>query len=105
MRPRVDFVVHTTPDETLDFQTVQQPVRTLFRAARKVAFETGDREATAKICHFLIWFLRAKLADVQNRWDLNYTVDQMEKEFAFPDLRLAMKELEELRSADDFRRP
>lgn len=104
-KPAIEFVVQTKPGHYIELEFMCEPVSVLFRAVRKVAFEEGKREAIAKMCHYVVWFLRATLEDLKHGWDLNYAVDQMEKEFDFSDLRGALKEMQDLHVADEFGRP
>lgn len=104
-RPDIAFVVHTKPSQKIELELLCPQVLELFRKVRAVAFEEGRREAVAKVCHYVVWFLRVSLEDVRYGWDLNYAVDVMEEEFGVGDLRRAMKEMQELQVADEFHRP
>lgn len=105
-RPYVDFIVRVNANGvTRDVQNNYPAIRELFRAARQAAMVDGNREAMAEMCHYLIWYLRAKMADFQDCWDLNCVVDQMEKEFEYPDLRQAMREMQDRQWADRLKRP
>lgn len=105
-RPYVDFIVQVRrKGDTEDVQIQYPPIWELIRAARQAAMVDGNREATAKLCHFLIWYLRAKMMDVQDAWDLNCAVDRMEKEFEYPNLRHVMKEMQDKQWEDSLKRP
>lgn len=91
LEPTVDFVVPNQKGITINFDCPYKPVQTIFRAARYKAMTEGDREATAQMCHFLLWFFRAGWMDLQrgnnpdNVMDFEYMADELEKQFAFPE--------------------
>lgn len=104
--PDTDFFAYVDPAGGPRSLTIRHPlVRKVFRAARERAMVDGSKEAAAEMCHYLIWYYRAMLTDVQYGWDLNRAVDEMEKEFEYPNLRLAFKRLQDQQWADEFKRP
>ncbi|KAK0444953.1 uncharacterized protein EV420DRAFT_1648677 [Desarmillaria tabescens] len=81
------------------------PIQNLIRAARDKAMITGDRQSAALVCHFTVWFLLAKGLDKERGWDFKAMIDEMTKEYEFPDLKKAMLELQVRQFRDPFMRP
>lgn len=107
MEPGYDYMLQALADKSppIKFTFHNETISQIFRDARYKAFVAGDRKAYAEMCHFLIWFLRAGMYDHANNWDLNYTVDVMQKELAWDGLRDAMRECQERQWSDESRRP
>ncbi len=106
MDPDVDFFPYVDPVGGPRAFYVDFPaVRELFLAARERAMVDGSKEAAAELCHYIIWQSRARLEDVLMGFDHNRTVNEMEKEFDHPNLRLAFKELQDRQWADELKRP
>ncbi|THV02727.1 hypothetical protein K435DRAFT_836239 [Dendrothele bispora CBS 962.96] len=106
MNPKVDFVLRIGPNEFVNIDTPYPPIQKLFRAARDKAMTTGDKVTVAELCHYIIWFCRAKWYDKEKGFNFDATIEQMEKEFEFPELRKAMLEMQDRQWADaQYRRP
>lgn len=106
MDPAVDFYPYVDPVGGARGLCVRHPfVQKLFRAARERAMVDGSKEAVAELCHYIVWHSRARLEDLRMGFDLNRTVDEMEKEFEHPNLRLALKEMQDRMWADELKRP
>ncbi|KAK7462259.1 hypothetical protein VKT23_007860 [Stygiomarasmius scandens] len=106
MNPKIDFVLCIGPNTFVDIDCPYPPIQKLFRAARDKAMTTGDKETTAQLCHYTVWFLRAKWFDRERGFDFDAMIDRMEKEFEFPELRKAMLEMQSRQWADgQLRRP
>ena len=103
--PDYDFMLRINSNKLEKVTIPNQPIQELFRAARYKAFVEGDKDAYAEMCHFLIWFFRARKEDVRKGWNLKYAVEVMEKEFAFPELKTKMKECQDAQWEDELRRP
>lgn len=109
LHPTVDFVLRTSslPDREqithLDFPF--EPVQKLVRSHREIAMTTGDKTAVAKLCQFIVWFGMAKHLDQMYGWEFETVIQQMAKEFAFPELKAAMIEMQTLQFRDAFQRP
>ena len=54
---------------------------------------TGDKAAVAKLCQFIVWFC---MANKTHSLDFEVMIQQMAKEFAFPELKAAMIEMQTL---------
>ncbi|KAF9018005.1 hypothetical protein BDZ89DRAFT_1117421 [Hymenopellis radicata] len=70
--------------------------------ARELAMTTGDRAATAALCHFVLWVFGAKkkMTIPQLEWPLW----RMSVEFGYPDLGTAVQELSKKQENDLHRR-
>ena len=82
-----------------------KPVQTLVRSHRETAVTTGDKAAVAKLCQFIVWTCIANHYDKTHSLDFEVMIQQMAKEFAFPELKAAMIEMQTLQFRDQFSRP
>lgn len=82
-----------------------KPVQTVLRSHRDIAMTTGDKTAVAKLCQFIVWFFMAKNFDQSSGWDFEAMTQQMAKEFAIPELKAAMIELQTLQFQDRLSTP
>lgn len=110
LQPKLDLVVRTSsqPDReqfsNLDFEKFK-PVQNLVRSHREIAMTTGDRTAVAKLYQFIVWFAMAKHFDQIHGWDYEVMIQQIAKEFTFPELKVAMIEMQTLQFRDQLSRP
>ncbi|KAI0094210.1 hypothetical protein BDY19DRAFT_9604 [Irpex rosettiformis] len=103
--PQYDYILRVSAVDFVEIVIPNERIQAIFRAARYKAFVDGDREACVEMCHFLVWFARAKLDDVNKGWNLRYTVKLMKREFEFPELMARMKECQDAQWKDELRRP
>ncbi|KAJ7596299.1 hypothetical protein C8J56DRAFT_917055 [Mycena floridula] len=72
------------------FIFIQTPIpalKTLIRAAREKAMTTGDRASVIQLCQYAVWYCVTAPSEDRERWNRDFMLDNMRKEFDFPDLR------------------
>ncbi|SJL05404.1 uncharacterized protein ARMOST_08771 [Armillaria ostoyae] len=108
--PKIDLYLRIkegtdSEDCFMKIDTPFPPIQNLLRAARDKAMTTGDRHSAVLVCHHTVWFCLAKGYDKELGWDFKAMIDQMAREYEFPDLKKAMLELQMKQLRDPLRRP
>ncbi|KAJ7443004.1 hypothetical protein FB451DRAFT_1376829 [Mycena latifolia] len=103
--PTVDYRLHSRMGvRAIDFGAGSY-LQVVFRAYRKMAMTTGDRQCVASIAHILCAvFMRTDPADVAPITP-TMIVEQLAGEFVFDGLREAVLEMQELQNQDPLKLP
>ncbi|KAJ7633228.1 hypothetical protein FB45DRAFT_1058175 [Roridomyces roridus] len=95
----------TIPNGYAYFAFPHPPIGAAFRACRDKALTTGDRRAVAMLAHFFFSVCTNDPRPQRIGVDLAAMIAQIQDEFQFPEILLAVKEMEQRMSLDAGGRP
>ncbi|KAF8176860.1 hypothetical protein K438DRAFT_1939216 [Mycena galopus ATCC 62051] len=102
--PKVDYILTgSSPECFMDFP--DPAAQTLFRKCREKAMNTGDRQSIAIMAHFLCWMAIDHKNTIENGATPDVIVGQLQKEYLFDELHLAVTEMQQRQNRDPLKRP
>jgi hypothetical protein len=102
--PNIDYFI-TDAEECIQMDFPDPEAQSLFRKCREKAMATGDRQSVAVLAHFLCWMAIDHKHTIEKGATPDVIVGQLKKEYLFPELPLAVNEMQQRQNRDPLRRP